>query len=126
MNETTLGVPIPILAITRRIMKPKTRAIDKFEAGPAKAMRNSPVLLFFKLYGLYGTGFAQPKVKPAKYVISGTTIVPIGSMCFNGFRVRRPCRRAVGSPRRLAMRPWDTSWMITENIRITIERIVSM
>ena len=33
----------------------------------------------------------------------GTNIEPIGSICFSGFKVRRPARRAVGAPSQLAM-----------------------
>ena len=82
---------------------PNMRASKRFEPGPAAAIKNSPCLLFLRLYGLYGTGLAQPNVNPAREVIRGTMIEPIGSMCLSGFKVNRPESRAVGSPSRSAM-----------------------
>ncbi len=109
------GVTLP--ANTKRMIVPNMSASNRFETGPAKAMRNSPCLLFFRLYGLYGTGLAQPKVKPANEVMMGTIIEPIGSICLIGFMVSRPAYLAVGSPRASAARPWETSWTTMENIR---------
>ena len=48
---------------------------------------------------LTGTGFAQPMIgRLLKIAISGSRIVPIGSMWTIGFSDTRPSRRAVGSP----------------------------
>lgn len=44
---------------------PKTRAINRFANIPAAATMTSPHLLLLRLSGLYGTGFAQPIIKPA-------------------------------------------------------------
>ncbi len=46
--------------IPKRIIKPKIIAITIFTAGPAKATIASPHFLLRRLYGLNGTGFAQP------------------------------------------------------------------
>jgi len=44
---------------------------------------------------LTGTGLAQPKIKPeVKYKNAGTKIVPTGSICLIGLRVKRPIIRA--------------------------------
>ena len=32
------------------------------------------------------------------------------STCFSGFKLKRPARFAVGSPKRYAAKPWATSW----------------
>jgi len=71
--------------------RPNIKAKTRFEAGPAIATVASDHRPGLKLYGLYGTGLAQPKINPPnKYPIVGTTIEPIGSMCLTGFRVKRP------------------------------------
>ena len=49
-----------------RIINPKIIAITKLETGPAAARRAGPHFWFLKLYGLNGTGFAQPKIKPPR------------------------------------------------------------
>ena len=77
---------------------PKNKAINKFDAGPAIEIRNSPHLLFFTLYGFHIMGFAHPKVKPKKDVIIGTITEPNISRCFKGFNVNLPCNLGVGSP----------------------------
>ena len=43
---------------------PKIIAISKFVAGPASATFTAPVRGFFKLFGLYGTGFMPAKKNP--------------------------------------------------------------
>jgi len=64
------------------------------------------------------TGLAQPKSKPVKKKVAvGTTRVPIKSMCLSGLKVTRPSRRAVWSPSRLAIRPWEASCAVTANKR---------
>jgi hypothetical protein len=85
--------------------RPKTVAIRRFEIGPAIEIRSSPHLLFFTLFGFHSTGFAQPKVKPAKEVMTGTTNEPKSSKCFRGLRVRRPWSLGVGSPNNSATYP---------------------
>ena len=93
----------------RNLMRrPKKRAKRKFDPGPARATLTLSHLASLKLYGLMGTGFAQPKIK-GKIVgaprrigiakISGKIIEPKGSMCGIGFKVRRPAYFAVGSPK---------------------------
>ena len=91
--------------LANRIIRPKIRAMRRFEPGPAIEIKNSPTLRFFILYGFHSTGFAHPKVNPAKEVSIGTTIEPNGSICLRGFNVRRPCKRGVGSPKRSATYP---------------------
>ena len=51
---------------TNRSKSPKIRAMMMFVAGPAKATIASPQRWLRRLYGLYGTGFAQPIMKPPK------------------------------------------------------------
>lgn len=90
---------------TNLIIHPKMRAMTRFESGPAAAIRNSPERLFLRLYGLYGTGLAQPKTNPGVMmaIISGRMTEPKGSICLIGFKVSLPCNRAVGSPKRSAI-----------------------
>src|SRR5690606_23862805 len=80
-----------------------------------------------KLYGLYGTGLAQPKRKPALEIRrrAGMMTEPSGSICTNGFGDRRPWSRAVGSPSQSAMKPWAISWRIIDMIRAMIIAIVT-
>ena len=82
-------------------MIPNKIATKKFEAGPARAISGSDMLLFLKLYGLYGTGLAQPIIKPVpvRYKNSGRTIEPNKSRCFIGFNVSLPSYCAVLSPK---------------------------
>lgn len=78
---------------------PKNKAIKRLEAGPARATNASPHLWFFRLYGLNGTGLAQPIIKPLdKYVIVGNTTEPKRSKCLKGFKVNLPWYFAVLSP----------------------------
>ena len=42
---------------------PNNTAKAKLEIGPAAATIKSPQRLYFKLYGLYGTGLAQPNTR---------------------------------------------------------------
>src|SRR3989344_6162725 len=76
----------------------KTQAIRILLAGPAHAMSPAPLLWFFKLLGLYGTGFAQPTITgcmPKRSGIeskSGRMTEPTGSIWLIGFIVRRPMR----------------------------------
>jgi hypothetical protein len=78
---------------------PKTRAIKRFESGPAIEIRSSPHLLFLTLLGFHSIGRAHPKVNPAKEVIIGMINEPNRSRCFNGFKVSLPCILGVGSPK---------------------------
>ena len=56
-----------------------------------------------RLRVLTGVGFAQPMIgAPETMAISGSTSVPIGSVCTTGFSDTRPRRRAVSSPSWLA------------------------
>src|SRR3989344_5402111 len=91
--STTLGAS--------RTIKLKMKATTRLVAGPAKATHTGPHLPPRRLYGLYGTGLAQPKTNwPAvvKYNMRGKTIEPVISMWAKGLRVSRPAYLAVGSP----------------------------
>jgi len=85
------------------IKRPKIIPIKKLVAGPAKETFNSPHFWSRKLYGLTGTGLAQPKIGPLPPVdismIRGIITEPKGSRCFKGFRVKRSEYLAVGSPK---------------------------
>ena len=60
---------------------PNTRASVKFDAGPANPIRAEPNFGLERLYGWYGTGFAQPKAKPKNSMEKiGKIMVPSGSM----------------------------------------------
>lgn len=84
----------------KRRIKPKIKAKDRFAPGPAAATFREPYFRSRKLYGLIGTGFAQPIPMPVVRIERiGTTTEPIGSKCLMGFRVRRPAYFAVGSPK---------------------------
>ena len=85
---------IKILRIT-----PKIQATAKLAPGPAKDTFTFPHFWSLKLNGLTGTGFAQPNPVPVVIIRrKGTTIEPIGSKCFIGFKVKRPAYFAVESP----------------------------
>ncbi len=64
-NETIVDV-VGVIVATYLMINPKISAINRFDTGPANAIKNSPTFLFFRLYGLKGTGFAQPKANPPK------------------------------------------------------------
>ena len=61
-----------------------------------------------KLFGLVGTGLAQPK--PTMMIINS----PMGSMCLIGFKVNLPNLSAVGSPYNLADQACPNSWHDSE------------
>ncbi len=88
----------------QRTKRPKIIARNRFVALPAIATRVSPQRLLRRLYGLYGTGRAQPKRigELEKTRSAGIIIEPMRSIWGTGFRVRRPAIRAVGSPRESA------------------------
>ena len=108
--------------VPKRIINPKINAIKMLTAGPAPATNASPHFWFERLYGLYGTGLAHPirKLEPERSKIPGIITEPSGSMCFMGFKVRRPASLAVGSPNIWATYPCVTSCMTTEKISIII------
>jgi len=92
-----------VWAPAKRRMSPNMTAIKILEAGPAKATAASDHLPGRRLYGLYGTGFAQPKINPPReYAIRGTRKEPKKSRCFIGLRVSLPWYFAVWSPSMLA------------------------
>ncbi len=78
-------------------------AMIKFANGPASAIKTESHFGFFRLYGLNGTGFAQPNPK------SKSGMNPNRSKCASGLSVNRPSRSAVGSPRNFAMSPCENS-----------------
>src|SRR3569623_1406828 len=91
-------------------------AINKLEVGPAAAPKAISRLGWRRFSTVMGTGLAQPKITPpARISTSGTSTVPMGSMCFKGLRVRRPSIIAVGSPSLRATQPWATSWTVMAN-----------
>lgn len=74
-------------------------AIKKFESGPAKETIALSLKGFLKLFGLTGTGFAQPiRNAPLKNDRNGKSNEPIGSICLTGFKEYLPCCSAVESP----------------------------
>src|SRR3569623_191119 len=91
-------------------------AINKLEVGPAAATKAMSRLGWRRFSTVMGTGLAQPKITPpARISTSGTSTVPMGSMCFKGLRARRPSIIAVGSPSLRATQPWATSWTVMAN-----------
>lgn len=99
-------------------------AMAKLLKIPAAETQSSPGFISLKLKGLTGTGLAQPKSigEPEKIKRAGKRMVPIGSMWGMGFRVNLPAASAVLSPNLRAIYPCMTSWIITENKRITIDK----
>lgn len=80
-------------------INPINIAMPRFDNGPAAATFNVPYLESLRLYGLNGTGFAQPiKIPEDINKNMGRITVPIGSMCEIGFNVSLPAFLAVGSP----------------------------
>ena len=76
--------------------------------------------------GLTGTGLAQPNSGPlARASMAGSSIDPNGSMCLMGLKVKRPAWRAVGSPRRSATRPWETSCTMIDGMRMAMTSAAS-
>lgn len=96
-----LKIKVRLLEGKKRINRPKDKAISKLDKTPAKATKGIPVLGFLKLYGLKGTGFAQPKINPAFVIIkrNGNKIEPNISICGKGFKVSLPSSLAVESPK---------------------------
>ncbi len=78
---------------TIRIRAANISARAIFDRGPAIATTAVPKTGRWKLYSLIGTGLLHPNLRG---LISKRK--PIGSICFSGFRVRRPCILAVRSP----------------------------
>lgn len=79
-------------------------AIRIFVNGPESATSARSFLPSCKLNGSTGTGLAAPIIigDPETRRIRGKAMLIIGSICFPGFSVNRPARRAVGSPNRSA------------------------
>ena len=70
-----------------------------FANGPASATIASPHLWFRRLYGLKGTGFAQPIIKPPnRYDMTGKIKEPNHSKCLKGLSVSLPANFAALSP----------------------------
>ncbi len=108
-TNTKLVIKVPeILFATKILIKtPKINAMRIFESGPAKATRGSATFLFRRLYGLYGTGFAQPIMNPTPEITrkNGSKTEPNQSMCLSGFNVSLPSYCAVLSPKARAIAP---------------------
>lgn len=104
----------------------KITAVAKLATGPASAVRSRSFNGFLKLYGLTGTGFAQPNTKPVpeKMRSAGSKTVPTRSMCFMGFRVTRPAYLAVGSPKRSAAMACADSWTTIATMKPMIEAMI--
>ena len=75
----------------------------KLEAGPAAATRAISRFGLRNAAGFTITGFAHPNPRNAN------AAKPNMSMCFKGFNVSRPWRRAVSSPKRYAAYPCENS-----------------
>lgn len=102
------------------IVAAKTAMIT-FVMGPASETIATSFLPSFKLKGSIGTGFAAPKITgdPESIRSRGSAILIMGSICFWGFKVRRPKSLAVGSPSLSATYPCATSCKMAEKIKIT-------
>ena len=114
---TSNGVTTPMLNNKATLaIRAHNIAITKLEPGPAAATNAISRFGLCSIAMFTGTGFAQPIKKPlVKYSIRGTNIVPTGSMCLNGFKLKRPSRDAVESPKYLAVHPCATSWSVIAN-----------
>ena len=116
------------LFIEKRKMSPKKTAIKRFAKIPAPATAIVPNFLFIRLFGLYGTGFAQPN-KNGEWVKTrnaGKIIEPKISKCLSGFKVSLPAYKAVLSPKRNATKPWETSWITTDIISMATKNTASI
>lgn len=110
-----------------------TEAKAKLERTPAADTISSPVRKLLKFNGFTGTGLAQairnpggvPVKKEGNSRRAGKRIEPIGSMCGIGFKVSLPAFWAVLSPNFRAISPCITSWIMTENINITIAKAIN-
>jgi len=72
----------------------KNKKANKILAkGPAIDTSKISLLIFLKLAGFIGTGFAQPII-----LVRINMRVPRGSRCLRGFKVNLPAFFAVGSP----------------------------
>ena len=82
-------------------------AIRTLARGPERETSARSFLPSLKLKGSTGTGLAAPIIigDPDMRRIRGRAILIIGSICFLGFNVSLPAKRAVGSPRRSATKP---------------------
>ena len=92
-----------------------------FVKGPDSETSAISFLPSRRLNGSTGTGFAAPIIigEPEIRRIKGKAILIMGSICFLGSRVSLPARRAVGSPKRSATKPWAISCKMAEKIKIT-------
>lgn len=112
MKSVELGI---ILKIKLAIIAMRTLV-----RGPARETNAKSFLPSFKLKGSTGTGLAAPKItgEPESKRIKGRAILIIGSIWFFGLSVKRPIRRAVGSPKRSATYPWAISCKIAEKSKM--------
>ncbi|MFH1455013.1 MAG: hypothetical protein ABIF22_01690 [bacterium] len=107
LNILIRGIEEKLKCNNPLIIRPKIIATRRFDAGPAIDIRGSATFLFFKLCGLYGTGLAQPIIKPACVIARarGKITEPNQSRCLRGFRVSLPSYCAVLSPKQRAVKP---------------------
>src|SRR5690625_1141608 len=77
-------------------------AMNRFEAGPARATQAISRLGFLSIRQSTGTGLAQPNNRPAPPISlllnnknNGTATVPTGSICLIGLRLTLPAAHAV-------------------------------
>lgn len=92
--------------------KVASKAMSKFDKGPAMVIKMSSLLRVFGLGSEILTGFPQPniaKIWAPKIIIKGSRIVPMGSMWARGSRVTRPSARGSGSPSLSAVIAWAHS-----------------
>ena len=102
MATTYMNIPIMSGKSWSRIKSPKRSASARFDAGPAAATIASPHKgARRRLYGLYGDRLCpSEKETPGESAVKmGRIIEPKRSRCGMGLSVRRPCNRAVGSPK---------------------------
>lgn len=76
----------------KRMPTPKISAKQIFTATPAPATKSVPYFLLRRLFSLYGTGFAQPIIKPAFKTMSksGKITEPTMSICLSGLSESLP------------------------------------
>jgi hypothetical protein len=114
---TESRLPVMLCEITKPIKN--IIASIKLDIGPAAETIASSLNAFLKLFGLTGTGFAQPiSAKPEANDASGIISVPTRSACLNGLSVSLPRLFAVLSPSLLAEKACANSWMVIEIINI--------
>ncbi|GEM_PF-6571842 len=115
-NFISIGGPNPIDLINI----PPINAKSRLEKGPLREIRIISLLILLKYMGFIGTGLAHPKLNIKRQHI------PIGSICFRGFRVSLPAYSAEGSPKERETLPWAYSCIVIAKRMTTIFIIQSI